>query len=281
MLRQCLPPRGGGALRQCTRRRGHGLVTLAAESGISSSTLHRPAAYAAAAAAAAAAYVYSQYREWEELQIDGEMEQRLPLTAEAQRTRVVRLKGFLSSEEIATMQAVHDQLTAENKLGSAGRTAGNQAAAYRQGVWETSYLSTDGHFARLLPELRAKLVAAMKAADEAEGWGMLSRANKETNLRCVELHRVGTGGSLPFIHHHDAGSLITLDVLCADRSEFTGGEFRTLEPGGEVQPHAFEKGDAIVFVSHKPHHVTPVLSGERHSLVVELWQGGIAGLGRS
>ena len=56
------------------------------------------------------------------------------------------------------MQAVHDQLTAENKLGSAGRTAGNQAAAYRQGVWETSYLSTDGHFARLLPELRAKLV---------------------------------------------------------------------------------------------------------------------------
>ena len=36
---------------------------------------------------------------------------------------------------------------------TAGRTEGNQAAAYRQGKWETAYLSTDGAFARELPEL--------------------------------------------------------------------------------------------------------------------------------
>lgn len=223
--------------------------------------------------AGAAAYTYSQYREFEALQLDGEMEARLPMTAEAQATRVVHVPKLLSEEELAAVLALHDDLQAQDKLGSAGRTAGNQAAAYRQGVWETSYLSTDGHFARALPEIRAKLVGAMRAADEAEGWGMVRRTTRELGLRCVELHRVGTGGSLPFLHHHDSGSLITLDVLCAHTSDFTGGQFRTLEASGEVTTHGFERGDALVFVSHKPHHVTPVLSGERRTLILELWEG--------
>ena len=57
----------------------------------------------------AAAYTYSQFREYEALQLDGEMEERLPLTAEAQRTRVVRLPKFLSEEELAEVQRVHDE----------------------------------------------------------------------------------------------------------------------------------------------------------------------------
>jgi len=35
----------------------------------------------------------------------------------------------------------------------------------------------------------------------------------------------------------------------------------------------FGWGDAIVFISHKPHHVAPVESGERRCLVIELWEG--------
>jgi hypothetical protein len=61
------------------------------------------------------------------------------------------------------------------ELGSAGRNAANQAAAYHTGVWETSYLNTDAAFAAELPGLRAKLIAAATAVDERH-WGLLRRA---------------------------------------------------------------------------------------------------------
>ena len=41
----------------------------------------------------------------------------------------------------------------------------------------------------------------------------------------------------------------------------------------QMQRHAFEQGDALVFVSHKYHCVAPVESGERRVLVIELWEG--------
>ena len=41
---------------------------------------------------------------------------------------------------------------------------------------------------------------------------------------------------------------------------------------GELKAHApFERGDALLFVSHKPHCVAPVTSGLRQVLVMELW----------
>ena len=60
-----------------------------------------------------------------------------------------------------------------------------------------------------------------------------------------------------------------------------GGDLVTLEANGTKLTHALQKGDSACFVSHKYHSIAPVLSGERQSLVVELWQGGIPGLGRS
>eukprot|EP00962_Isochrysis_galbana_P019045 scaffold5539_cov126-Isochrysis_galbana.AAC.2 len=92
-------------------------------------------------------------------------------------------------------------------------------------------------------------------------------------LRCVEYHRVSPSGSLPFQGHHDAGSLLTIDVLLStsaadfDRgdsvtaadgdgggggsvtaADFEGGEFVTAEDGGHRATHAFGRGDALVFV---------------------------------
>ena len=61
----------------------------------------------------------------------------------------------------------------------------------------------------------------------------------------------------------------------------TGGDLVTLEANGTRLVHRLQTGDSACFVSHKYHSISPVLSGERLSLVVELWQGGIAGLGRS
>ena len=70
-------------------------------------------------------------------------------------------------------------------------------------------------------------------------------------------------------------------LTAASASADTGGDLVTLEPNGTRLVHRLQKGDSACLVSHKYHSISPVLSGERHSLVVELWQGGIAGLGRS
>jgi len=66
-------------------------------------------------------------------------------------------------------------------------------------------------------------------------------------------------------------------------SEFEGCTFITDRiPEKEEEPKApfphnqrqrFEKGDAIVFLSHKLHSVTPIKSGTRCVLVLEFWEG--------
>lgn len=139
-------------------------------------------------------------------------------------------------------------------------------------MWETSYLHTDGTFAAELPELRAKLIAAATAVDE-QHWGLLRGATRPVAPRCVEYHIVSASGSLPFEGHHDAGSMVTLDVLLSAASEFDGGAFVTTEADGSKIAHTFEQGDALVFVSHKAHSVLPVTGGERRVLVMELWEG--------
>jgi len=92
----------------------------------------------------------------------------------------------------------------------------------------------------------------------------------------VELWHYEPGGGLTDEQHYDAGSVITIVCLACEGSDFTGGVFRTWEVGGEHLEHAMAHGDVICFVSHKYHNVTPVLSGRRVSLVIELWQGGLS-----
>ena len=45
------------------------------------------------------------------------------------------------------------------------------------------------------------------------------------------------------------------------------------QPDGSLLQHTFERGDALVFLSHKYHSVSPVTAGTRQVLVSELWQG--------
>jgi len=233
--------------------------------------LLRRALQGSAAVGALAALTIQQYSEYADSVAGSALaEQHLPLSAEAQRTNVVRLPKFLSDQEIDSLHKFHAEL--KPQLGSAGRTSGNQAAAYRQGKWETAYLSTDGLFAQRMPELRRQLMEAAQRVD-SDNWQLLGRAVAPVVPRCVEYHTVEPGGSLPFPTHYDAGSLITIDVMLADRSEYEGGEFSTLECDGTMLKHPFEKGDALVFVSHKFHCVSPVTAGQRQVLVMELWEG--------
>jgi predicted 2-oxoglutarate/Fe(II)-dependent dioxygenase YbiX len=227
--------------------------------------------FPATAATAAVSYIGIQYQQFLALQDDSSVESKLPTTTEAQLTRVVRIPKLLTSEEIQQVHALHDTTSAT--LGSSGRTSEHQAAAYRAGSWETSYLNTAGTFKREAPALREKLLEAVRSTD-AIHWQILDRAEPGSlNPRCVEYHRVAPGGSLPQVDHHDAGSFITLDVMLSDSSDFEGGSFRTLEADGEMKQYDFEAGDALLFVSHKPHCVFPVTAGDRRVLVMEVWEG--------
>lgn len=195
------------------------------------------------------------------------------LTA-AQNTRVVHLPKLFSSEEI---QSVHDLALA---VGDSGRDVGRvHKQLYRQGrgAWDTVYLSVGHRFGAALPALRQKLIDAAWRAEAEAGWNAVAggfNSCAQILPRCVEYHTVGVHGSLPWVQHQDHGSVYTVDVMLSRPGvDFGGGEFRTLEPTGKLRPHAFGQGDALVFVSHKPHCVAPVEWGRRNVLVVELWQG--------
>ena len=237
-------------------------------------TARQGAAALAATTAAAAALMRQQYLEYEKLVADCAVsEEHLPLTAEAQRTAVHHIPKLLSEEEVDQVHAIAAEL--KPHVGSDGRNENNVAAAYRSGKWETLYLSTDNRIQQRAPWLRERLVAACHESDENRGWKMLERATTPLGVRCVEYHTVEPGGSLPFPTHFDSSSLITIDVMLSDPStEFEGGQFSTLEADGTMKEYShFKKGDALVFVSHKFHCVSPVSASRRHVLVMELWEG--------
>ena len=64
-------------------------------------------------------------------------------------------------------------------------------------------------------------------------------------------------------------------MLSDPATEFTGGEFTTLENDQRTVNRfpGFKRGDGIVFVSEKWHSVQVVESGARRSLVTEIWAG--------
>ena len=118
---------------------------------------------------------------------------------------------------------------------------------------------------------QAKLIAAARDVDARERWNLLS--TRDHVPRVVEYHVVEPGGSLPHVDHYDAGSLVTIDVMLSDASDFEGAAFQTLEADGTLRPHAFDRGDAVIFQSHKPHCVSELRAGQRRVLGMELWEG--------
>ena len=211
----------------------------------------------------------------------------------AQDTAIVRLPQLLTRQEVAAAltwcDATHDH------CGFGGNHTG----------WRTQFVHTGGLFAREQPSLRRKILAAALAADRAQGWGLLSgldaplgtsnTSGQVPHFRCVELVTVQPGGSLADPRHYDQGSLVTVDIMlsqpAASRGEpseaepplssFTGGRLQFLETTADgvreelhTRPHEeFAVGDALVFVSHKFHSVTPVETGTRRVLVAEVWAG--------
>ena len=183
----------------------------------------------------------------------------------AQRTSVVRFPNFLSDEEIRSIHSL------SLDVGDSGRSV--CASTHRTGAWDTCYLSTGGAFRLQLPTLLDRLLSAAREADASQGWGLLPASNSRLVPRVVEYHTVTKHGSLPWAHHFDAGSLITVDCMLSSPGDFEGGTFQTLECDGALHPHVFERGDVQIFRSHKKHCVAPVSAGTRRVLVIELWDG--------
>jgi hypothetical protein len=242
--------------------------------------LARRAAVAAAGASLAGGVGFHNWwqRQLLEKQQDAAVEARLPSMDEAQRTSVIRLPRLLTDDDIYSVRRLQETLAYQMGTATARKQS---AAAYKTGAaiepdlnqgWNITYLNTGGAFSRELPHIRQKILDAATRADGE--LGVLQHTTYPVVPRCVEYHRVVPPGSLPQLHHNDEGSVLTCDMMLSDPGkDFTGGEFRTLESDGTLTTHTFDRGDCLIFVSHKPHCVAPVQSGERRVLVCELWEG--------
>ena len=129
------------------------------------------------------------------------------------------------------------------------------------------YLHRDGFFQLHCADLCAKLLTAMRAADE---WWPASTVLR---VRCIELHHYKTGADLMEYGHTDKGSALTMSVCLHPADD--GGRFVTWDAKGEPVYHALASGDAILFHSEKTHNVECVRAGERRALVIELWDGDV------
>ena len=226
------------------------------------------AATSAAAVAAAGIYYYLYLRKSSTEEPEQLVE--APRPEVAQRTKAVRFNAALSNMEVSAI------LAAATKARDAGNSTLHRTLD--GGEYRTTWLQ--GTPLANEAVVRKKLIGLMERADREEGWGLLS-SSKNYHVRVVEFHeyeckRSNNGGvttGAPDPKHYDAGSLVTLDLMLSPTSEFKGGAFATLEANGNLQRHEFERGDAVVFVAHKYHHVAPVTSGTRSVLVIELWSG--------
>lgn len=191
---------------------------------------------------------------------------------ESQRTGVARIPKFLTPDEVMQLRSrIQDvrMRAGEVRRDDQGRVGD------AIGCWKTSYLHTDGIFHNEFPDIHSKIRRAIFDIDVAN-WGLLAKYKnaQELNFRTVEFHEYGQKGCLSAAEHYDAGSLITMDIMLASSGfDFTGGEFFTLEADGSESVPTFELGDALFFVSHKPHNVRPVIKGRRSVMVVEMWHG--------
>ena len=137
-----------------------------------------------------------------------------------------------------------------------------------------------------------RLEEAALAAQEAAGWALTGLG--PLHARCIESirysaaddgepqrRRLASGNSDEFgSHHHDEigwhqdeWSVLTAVLTLAVSPDMEGGEMEVDRGGGPTRAEGLQPGDLLLFRSWDAHRSTPVLRGERHILVLELWQG--------
>jgi len=115
-----------------------------------------------------------------------------------------------------------------------------------------------------------------------EEWRDVERRCEEEgcHVRCVEFHEQRPewpAAQIPMQFQkwkQELDSLVTVELVLSEQGTFEGGGFQSLEPGNVIKTnYPLNRGDALVYVSHKYHRRAPLKSGVRRSLVIELWRG--------
>ena len=189
-------------------------------------------------------------------------------TSRAELPAPVVVRNFLSDEEIRKIFAFGREMQVDEH--------GGALVNYGEGAHFALFLHHGGFmfddcwrsFATAEPELLEKMISkARHHAAEAS----ICPLSTELNIRCIELHQYTCGGGLEDKNHTDLGSSITLSVQLSPPGE--GGRFSTTNRAGTTTVHELNAGDAIVLHSEMVHNVSTLTSGERNSLVIELWTG--------
>ena len=201
---------------------------------------------------------------------------RLP-DAAVEATEVSVIPQLLSSEEIQSVFAAAEALSGVRMPSASAGVL--DASTYPHhvkfgGSHVALFLHRDHHFTTACPTLADKLVLAMRTQPN-----MYFSPQIPLHVRVVELHSYTRGDGLMVEGHRDQGSIVTMSILLSETSGFEGGSFTTCKRGGMAAhgdggthvTHRVACGDAIVFHSEKMHNVTPMTSGVRHALVLELW----------
>lgn len=194
--------------------------------------------------------------------------------AVAQRTQAVRVRRLLGEDDIAALHRIGAAVAQERPASTIDRSAWGQP----NGTWTVTFLNAGGALEEQLPELYARIRRAALDVDR-RNWNVTA-AVEHVNYRVAEYHTMRshlggkpTGGGLLTKRHVDQGSLLTIDILLTDPAEIDGGVLQTLEADGTLLSHEWERGDALVFLSHKYHCVSQLTRGTRQVVVCELWQG--------
>merc|ERR1740129_2662422 len=122
-----------------------------------------------------------------------------------------------------------------------------------------------------IPDIYEKICSLIWDADP-NLWN-ISERKVPLYVRCIEYHDYDHEGGIDRLdnyEHRDGGSVYTLDILLDDPSEYDGGMFSLLQGENHIDC-ALQKGDAVIFPSHKVHNVSRVSNGRRRVLIFEFW----------
>lgn len=201
----------------------------------------------------------------------------------ARMSRVMMCKGLLESSDFVMIEALR-----RNILETQTIYENNPQNCTHQGK-QCLFMNEPPTFLMLntIPLTLAKLLRFTRDVWLEAGWGGVggvladvSGGFSSLSVRVAEHWTYNENGGLNDSYHYDTDSIVTIVALLSSADTFSGGVFRTNESDGQLLEYAMDQGDVICFVSHKYHNVTPVLSGIRRSLVLELWQGGCDHEGR-
>lgn len=182
--------------------------------------------------------------------------------------RVALMRGFFSKDDIARVHAIGSDSSLEEIDDR------SDELVYKHNVWRIEkQLKVEA------PKIYRRLMQCARGLD-GELWNALHDGDvvfPEIEYIVYNVLKLGEPGTIS--PHRDNDSMVTMVVLLSPPSDFVGG-INCFESGdddddeGEDRSVRLQQGDAVFFYGDKLQHwITPVTSGERVILQMELSRG--------